>query len=84
MLFLLQAINAMPPAAGRHLLFATTPGTTMPTPTPQEFLFDCSLVQRLPAQTSPTPAWDINLVVLEVRALGDGARRTPSSMGRAT
>ena len=35
--------------------------------------FDCSAVARLPAQTSPEPTWDINLVTLEAVPLGNGA-----------
>ena len=56
----------------RHLLFATMPSSGSPA-VPQDFAFDCSAVERLPAQTNPTPTWDINLVELTVVDLGNGA-----------
>ena len=56
----------------RHLLFASTPSSGSPA-VPQDFAFDCSAVERLPAQTNPTPPWDINLVELTVVDLGNGA-----------
>ena len=67
---MLVLVTAIP--TERHLLFASTPSSGSPV-IPQDFAFDCSAVERLPAQTDPTPSWDINLVELKVFDLGNGA-----------